>query len=263
MDNFRRLGQGAATMDQHFSNAPLADNVPVVLALLEIWYVNFWQTQSHAVLPYDQCLDKLPAFLQQLTMESNGKRVNHDGLVLDYASCPVVWGAVGTNGQHSFHQLLHQGTRFVPIDFIAPLSSHTTAADQHKQLFSNCLAQSRALLEGKNHQTIADEMRKKGASPEEIEQLAAHKVLPGNRPSTTICYEKTTPENLGSLIAMYEHKVFAASVIWQINPFDQWGVEFGKEVGQSIYSALNDGEKTQSFDGSTEQLLELFRVVNA
>ncbi|WP_439133989.1 glucose-6-phosphate isomerase [Pseudomaricurvus sp.] len=258
-ENFESLCDGAAAMDRHFASAPLEDNLPVILSLLEIWSVNMLGAQSHAVLPYDQNLSQLPAFLQQLTMESNGKQVDRAGRKLERASCPVVWGAAGTNGQHSFHQLLHQGTQAVPVDFIVPLQSHNPLADQHTHLVTNCMAQARALLFGKSLEQASQELRDAGHSEEEIAELAPHKVLPGNRPSLTLSYDKTTPHTLGALLALYEHKVFVSSVIWQLNAFDQWGVELGKQIGVEIYSEIEKrraGEEGDvSFDPSTEALL--------
>ncbi|GAB3091287.1 glucose-6-phosphate isomerase [Aestuariicella hydrocarbonica] len=258
-ENFNQLCEGAGAMDEHFASAPLSDNLPVILSLLEIWSVNMLGAQSHAVLPYDQNLCQLPAFLQQLTMESNGKQVDRSGKPLGRASCPVVWGAAGTNGQHSFHQLLHQGTQPVPADFIVPMQSHNPLADQHTHLVTNCMAQARALLFGKSLQQAAQELSDAGYSDEAVQALAPHKVLPGNRPSLTISYDKTSPYRLGALIALYEHKVFVSSVIWGLNAFDQWGVELGKQIGVEIY---NEIEKRRSgipgdaaFDPSTEALL--------
>ncbi len=260
--SFEQLCDGAAAMDQHFACAPLANNLPVILSLLEIWSVNLLGAQSHAVLPYDQNLTQLPAFLQQLTMESNGKGVDRQGQALIRASCPVVWGAAGTNGQHSFHQLLHQGTQMVPVDFILPLQSHNPLADQHAQLVTNCLAQARALLYGKSLAQAQEELRADGYSEADVQALAPHKVLPGNRPSITISFAKTTPQVLGALIALYEHKVFVSSVIWQVNAFDQWGVELGKQIGAKIYHEIETRRATgthhTTFDPSTEAILKTF-----
>lgn len=265
-ENFESLCNGAAAMDQHFSSAADGDNLPVILALLEIWSVNVLGAQSHAVLPYDQNLSQLPAFLQQLTMESNGKRVDREGRNLARASCPVVWGAAGTNGQHSFHQLLHQGTQPVPVDFIVPMQSHNPLADQHTHLVTNCMAQARAMLFGKSLEQASQELRNAGYSEDEVAALAPHKVLPGNRPSLTISYDKTTPYTLGALLALYEHKVFVSSVIWQLNAFDQWGVELGKQIGVEIYREIEmrrEGAEEVSFDPSTEALLsQLLKTSN-
>ncbi len=259
-DHFRSMCAGAESMDRHFLQAPLEDNLPVILSLLEVLSVNFLRAQSHAVLPYDQNLSLLPAFLQQLTMESNGKRVDRDGCSLTQASCPVVWGAAGTNGQHSFHQLLHQGTQSIPADFLVPLQSHNPLDDQHVHLVTNAMAQAQALLFGKSEQQAAGELLQQGYSLSEARELAAHKVLSGNRPSLTIAFEKTTPEVLGALIALYEHKVFVSSVIWRVNAFDQWGVELGKQISTSIYQEIQARRATVQpetvFDPSTEALLQ-------
>ncbi len=259
-ENFQALRRGAASMDQHFLQAPLDDNLPVILSLLEVLSVNLLGMQSHAVLPYDQNLSQFPAFLQQLTMESNGKRVDREGSVLARASCPVVWGAAGTNGQHSFHQHLHQGTQSIPVDFLVPLQSHNPLDDQHVHLVTNAMAQAKALLFGKSTQQATKELLQQGCSLEQAEELAAHKVLPGNRPSLTIAFERTTPETLGALIALYEHKVFVSSVIWQLNAFDQWGVELGKQIGTSIYQEIQirrgGVDAVTAFDPSTEALLQ-------
>lgn len=258
--NFKALGNGAASMDRHFIEAPLDQNLPVILSLLEVLSVNVLGAQSHAVLPYDQNLAQLPAFLQQLTMESNGKRVDRKGEQLARASCPIVWGAAGTNGQHSFHQLLHQGTHCIPADFLVPLQSHNPLDDQHVHLVTNCMAQAKALLFGKSEVEAKRELLQAGCSEQQADLLAPHKVLPGNRPSLTLSFEKTTPETLGALIALYEHKVFASSVIWQVNAFDQWGVELGKQIGVSIYQEIQHrryNKKSASvFDPSTEALLQ-------
>jgi len=263
-DNFLALRRGAENMDKHFLQAPLDDNLPVILSLLEILSVNLLGMQSHAVLPYDQNLSQFPAFLQQLTMESNGKRVDRDGEVLARNCCPVVWGAAGTNGQHSFHQLLHQGMQSIPVDFLVPLQSHNPLDDQHVHLVTNAMAQAKALLFGKSMQQATKELLQQGYGLEQAQELAAHKVLPGNRPSLTIAYERTTPETLGALIALYEHKVFVSSVIWQLNAFDQWGVELGKQIGTSIYQEIQirrgGVEAKTVFDPSTEALLQ--RLLN-
>ncbi len=260
--NFQALREGAQAMDRHFSTAPLEQNLPVILSLLEILSVNILGAQSHAVLPYDQNLSQFPAFLQQLTMESNGKRVDRHGKLLVRPSCPVVWGAAGTNGQHSFHQLLHQGTSSIATDFLVPLQSHNPLDDQHTHLVTNCMAQARALLFGKNESEAKQELIDAGYSEEDAQALAPHKVLPGNRPSLTLCFDETTPETLGALIALYEHKVFVSSVIWQINAFDQWGVELGKQIGDSIYREIESRRRgvapVTGFDPSTEALLRQF-----
>lgn len=260
-NNFQALCKGAESMDRHFLAAPLDQNLPVILSLLEVLSVNILGAHSHAVLPYDQNLSQLPAFLQQLTMESNGKRVDRNGRPLTRPSCPVVWGAAGTNGQHSFHQLLHQGTQSIATDFLVPLQSHNPLVDQHAHLVTNCMAQARALLFGKTEADAKRELLNAGYTLEDAEQLAPHTVLPGNRPSLTLSFNKTTPETLGALIALYEHKVLVSSVIWQLNAFDQWGVELGKQIGNSIYQEIQirrDDEVKATFDPSTESLLKQF-----
>ncbi len=259
MQTFERLLAGAKDMDIHFGKTELDKNLPVILALLEVWYVNYWGAQSHVVLPYEQNLAQLPAFLQQLTMESNGKSVMRDGRPVSNGTCPVVWGAAGTNGQHSFHQLLHQGTWLIPADFIVPWRSHTPLDNQHMILVANCLAQAQVLLTGKTEQEACEDLINAGMDRSEASALAPHKMQPGNRPSSLISFEKTTPEALGALIALYEHKVFASSVIWNINAFDQWGVELGKKIGTSIMHELTVAERQPSFDSSTEAAIERFR----
>lgn len=258
--HFKALCDGAASIDRHFVEAPLDQNLPVILSLLEVLSVNVLGAQSHAVLPYDQNLSQLPAFLQQLTMESNGKRVDRNGELLERASCPIVWGAAGTNGQHSFHQLLHQGTHCIPADFLVPLQSHNPLDDQHVHLVTNCMAQAKALLFGKSEAEAKQELLRAGYSEQASDLLAPHKTLPGNRPSLTLSFDKTTSEILGALIALYEHKVFVSSLIWQVNAFDQWGVELGKQIGVSIYQEIQQRRSTGSaetiFDPSTEALLQ-------
>ena len=251
MDNFLALGEGARNMDQHFSEADFSQNLPVILALLEVWYVNGWGCQSQAILPYDQNLKNFPTYLQQLTMESNGKSVDRQGDALKRNSSPVIWGAAGTNGQHSFYQLLHQGTQFIPVDFILPLTSHNPLSDQHQLLVANCVAQSRALLQG------SPEPEQLNSTQEQL--LAKHKKIVGNRPSTTICMQQLTPLSLGALIALYEHKVFASSVIWNINAFDQWGVELGKKIGQEVADDFAAGTYPSELDASTLMLMERYQ----
>jgi glucose-6-phosphate isomerase len=253
---FDQLLAGAEQMDQHFRSAPLADNLPVILSLLEIWYVNFFNAGSHAVIPYSHRLAHLPAYLQQLSMESNGKRCNSRGQAIGYATAPVLWGEPGTNGQHSFHQLLHQGTTFCPVDFILPLRA-TKGNDREGQrrLVANCLAQGQALLLGRDEQRSRQSLIARGVEEDMAAELAPHLVIPGNRPSSTLSCEQLTPHSLGALIALYEHKTFCSGHIWQINSFDQWGVELGKELGEKIYAAMAEG-KTATGDASTNALLK-------
>ena len=262
MERFKAMLAGAHEMDLHALQAPLAQNMPVIMALLGIWYANFHDVQSHAVLPYDNYLRSLPDYLQQLDMESNGKRVRHDAAPLDYASGPVIWGNIGTNGQHAYHQLLLQGTQMIPADFIIAARSQNPVADHQQWLYANCLSQSQALMLGKSLEQAEDELRAKGLPAAEVARLAPHKVIPGNRPSNTLVLPQLDPQRLGALIALYEHKVYIQSVIWGINAFDQWGVELGKELGEYIYPLLQDGGTGQAADGSTQGLVQLFRTAN-
>lgn len=262
MATFRRLLTGAHAMDQHFQDAPLAQNLPVVMALLGVWYNNFWQADTHAILPYDHYLRSLPEHLQQLDMESNGKGVTTLGTALGYDSGPVIWGGVGSNGQHAFHQLIHQGTRLIPADFIIPLESHNPVASHHADLFANCLSQSRAMMTGKTLAEARAELVADGYSADEVERLAPHKVIPGNQPSNTLMMDKLTPETLGALIALYEHRTFVQGVIWQVDSFDQWGVELGKQLGQEILPRLlGDTAPEAGSDSSTDHLIDRFRSV--
>ncbi|MDM8348939.1 glucose-6-phosphate isomerase [Pseudomonas sp. sp1636] len=259
MSNFKELLSGAYRMDQHFQNAPFERNMPVLLALLGIWYGNFWGAQSQAILPYDHYLRNITKHLQQLDMESNGKRVRQDGSAVDFPTGPVIWGGVGCNGQHAYHQLLHQGTQLIPADFIVPVSSYNPVADHHQWLFANCLSQSQALMLGKTLKEAEGELRGQGLDEDEVQRLAAHKVVPGNRPSNTLVMERVSPRRLGALIALYEHKVFAQSVIWGTNAFDQWGVELGKQLGKGVYSRLVGSAAGAAEDGSTQGLIDFFR----
>ncbi|MCW5606033.1 MAG: glucose-6-phosphate isomerase, partial [Burkholderiales bacterium] len=234
MDHFDELLAGAREMDDHFRTAPPERNMPVLLGLLGIWQINFFGTAAHAVLPYDQSLRRLPDYLQQLEMESNGKRVTRDGAAVDYATAPVIFGAAGTNGQHSFHQLLHQGTRAIPADFIGCCRGHYQLGSHHEILMSNLFAQAEALMRGRTAAEAMEEMRAQGMAAQGAERLLPHRVLPGNRPSTTLLLEKLEPRTLGALIALYEHKVFVQGVVWGINSFDQFGVELGKELARDL-----------------------------
>ncbi|MGH8564407.1 MAG: glucose-6-phosphate isomerase [Gammaproteobacteria bacterium] len=258
MEVFERLLEGAYRMDRHFRSAPLEANLPVVLGLLSLWYTDFFGAQSRAVIPYDQHLEYLPAYLQQLEMESNGKGVTLSGSPLDYASAPVVWGAPGTNGQHAFFQLLHQGTLLIPVDFLMAWHGHHPPEEQHELLVANCIAQSQALMLGRSAAEIAAEMRARGIPESEIERLVPHRVCPGNRPSNTLCYERLTPETLGALIALYEHKTFTEGVILGIDSFDQWGVELGKTLATEA-AALRGQIPGLDQDGSTRALIERYR----
>ncbi len=264
---FTDLLSGAAAMDQHFLNTPLKCNVPVIAGLLSIWYRNYWQAESLAILPYSQPLNLLPSHLQQLDMESLGKSVMANGNPTRQDTGAIIWGCAGTNGQHSFHQLLHQGTSLIPAEFIAIASPANDSRQQaHQHLLANCFAQSRALMTGKTQDEVEAEMQADGASIEDIRRLAPHKLVPGNRPSTTLVLKQLTAHSLGSLLAYYEAKVYVQSVIWQVNAFDQWGVELGKQLSRPIASRLlaeatpdadakNDNSAT--LDPSTEQLISL------
>ncbi|MFW9270215.1 glucose-6-phosphate isomerase [Pseudomonas sp. D2-30] len=259
MSNFKELLSGAYSMDQHFQSAPFEQNMPVLLALLGVWYGNFWGAQSHAILPYDHYLRNITKHLQQLDMESNGKSVRQDGTPVSTDTGPVIWGGVGANGQHAYHQLLHQGTQFIPADFIVPIVSFNPVSDHHQWLYANCLSQSQALMLGKTRAEAEAELREKGVSEADVQKLAAHKVIPGNRPSNTLVVERISPRRLGALVALYEHKVFVQSVVWGINAFDQWGVELGKELGKGVYNRLVGSEESAAEDASTQGLINYFR----
>ncbi|HXF99412.1 MAG TPA: glucose-6-phosphate isomerase [Bacteroidota bacterium] len=258
-DNFENLLTGAFEMDEHFRTAPLERNMPVILALLGIWYRNFFGAESYAVLPYDQYLHRLPAYLQQLDMESNGKSVSRNGKRVDYATGPVLWGEPGTNGQHAFFQLLHQGTALVPADFIAPIETHNPMGEHHAILLSNFFAQTEALMRGKTEREVKEEMRREGFSRKDIERLLPHRVFEGNRPTNTLLLQKVTPRSLGALIALYEHKVFVQGIIWNINSFDQWGVELGKQLAKTILAELTSAAPTVAHDSSTNGLVHYYR----
>ncbi|MBX9914633.1 MAG: glucose-6-phosphate isomerase [Pseudomonadaceae bacterium] len=259
MSNFKELLSGAYSMDQHFQSAPLERNMPVLLGMLGVWYGNFWGAQSHAILPYDHYLRNITKHLQQLDMESNGKSVRHDGTPVNTDTGPVIWGGVGCNGQHAYHQLLHQGTQLIPADFIVPVVSYNPVADHHQWLYANCLSQSQALMLGKTRAEAETELRAKGLLEDEVQRLAPHKVIPGNRPSNTLVLERISPRRLGALVALYEHKVFVQSVIWGVNAFDQWGVELGKEMGKNVYNRMTSCDPEQAEDGSTQGLIDYFR----
>lgn len=258
--NFKELLAGAWDMDQHFQSAPFKQNMPMLMALLGIWYGNFWGAQSQAILPYDHYLRNFTQHLQQLDMESNGKQVRQDGAQLNYQSGPVIWGGVGCNGQHAYHQLLHQGTLLIPADFIVPIVSYNPIGDHHQWLYANCLSQSQALMQGKTLEEATAELQAAGYSTAAVTAIAPHKVIPGNRPSNTLVLERVSPRNLGALIALYEHKVFVQSVIWGTNAFDQWGVELGKVLGHEVYQQLIGSHSAAAeLDPSTQGLIQFFR----
>jgi glucose-6-phosphate isomerase len=256
MDRFYEMLDGAHAMDKHFQSADLEQNMPVIMALIGVWYSNFAGAATHAVLPYDQYLRLLPDYLQQADMESNGKRVTKDGQGVDYTTGPVLWGMAGTDGQHAFYQLIHQGTQMIPADFIAPVLSHNELGDQHQKLLANCLAQTEALMKGKSEQEARAELEASGLSQERVEELLPHKVFPGNSPTNTILIDKLTPHRLGSLIALYEHKIFVQGVIWNLNSFDQWGVELGKQLAGVILPELQGEASDAGHDSSTSSLID-------
>jgi len=259
MERFEELLAGAHDMDEHFRSAPLEANMPVILGLLGIWYNNFFAAQTHAILPYDQYLHRFPAYFQQGDMESNGKRVDRDGQVVDYSTGPVIWGEPGTNGQHAFYQLIHQGTKLVPADFLAPMESHNPIGRHHEILLSNFFAQTEALMRGKNADEARAELAAAGLSGEALERLLPHKVFPGNRPTNSLLFRKLTPHTLGRLIALYEHKIFTQGIIWRINSFDQWGVELGKQLAQAILPELQGEAPVTGHDSSTNGLINHYK----
>ena len=260
MDRFEALLQGAHEVDEHFRAAPLEQNIPVVMALLGVWYHNFFGAESHAILPYDQYLHRFAAYFQQGDMESNGKSVDRSGRPIeDYTTGPVVWGEPGTNGQHAFYQLLHQGTRLVPADFIAPAQSQNPTGDHHAKLLANFFAQTEALMRGKTAAEARAELEASGMSGAELDALLPHKVFPGDRPTTSILFTKLTPRALGRLIALYEHKIFVQGIVWDINSFDQWGVELGKQLAKAILPELVDDRPVETHDSSTRGLINAFK----
>ncbi|MBI5626486.1 MAG: glucose-6-phosphate isomerase [Nitrosomonadales bacterium] len=258
MDKFEELLGGGYAMDEHFRSAPLDKNIPVLLGLLGIWYNNFFGAASNAVLPYDQYMHRFAAYLQQLEMESNGKRVDRDGNTVDYNTGMVVWGEPGTNGQHAFFQLIHQGTRMIPADFHAPLHSYNPFEEHRAIPLANCFAQTEALMVGKTEEEARAELVAQGLQGEALEALLPHKVFPGNRPTNTFLFERLDPHTLGMLIAMYEHKVFVQSVVWNINPFDQWGVELGKQLAGKILPELRGTGIASPHDASTSGLIDYY-----
>ena len=259
MDNFEELLTGAFEMDQHFRTAPLEQNMPVIMALIGVWYNNFFHIDTHAILPYDQGLARFPAYLQQADMESNGKFICRDGTRVPYKTGPVVWGEAGTNGQHAFYQLIHQGTQIVPADFLMPVHSQYKVGENgnthHKILLANFLAQTKSLMLGKTKEQARAELEQQGLSGEALEDLLPHKEFEGNRPTTSIMFDKLTPNTLGKLIALYEHKIFVQGIIWDINSYDQWGVEYGKQIAQQILPQLISDEVVTNYDSSTNGLI--------
>jgi glucose-6-phosphate isomerase len=261
MENFEALLDGAHQMDEHFRTAPLRENLPVMMGLLGIWYNNFFNAQTHAILPYDQYLHRFPAYFQQGDMESNGKSITRNGEHVDYQTGPVIWGEPGTNGQHAFYQLIHQGTKLIPCDFIAPIETQNPIGDHHPILLSNFFAQTEALMKGKTPDEARAELEKEGKSGDALEQLLPHKVFEGNRPTNSIMVRRLDPATLGRLIALYEHKIFTQGMIWNINSFDQWGVELGKQLAKKILPELKQADNVSSHDSSTNGLINYYRTL--
>jgi glucose-6-phosphate isomerase len=257
--NFEKLLSGAHAMDEHFRHSQFNRNIPVLLALIGIWNTNFLEATSEVILPYDQYMHRFAAYFQQGNMESNGKYVSRSGGKVNYTTGPIIWGEPGTNGQHAFYQLIHQGTHLIPCDFIAPAISHNPIGDHHQKLLSNFFAQTEALMKGKSLSQVREEMTNAGKSEEEIDHIAAHRVFEGNRPTNSILVKQITPYSLGMLIAMYEHKIFVQGVIWNIFSFDQWGVELGKVLANGILPELKDQSEVASHDGSTNGLINAYK----
>jgi glucose-6-phosphate isomerase len=259
-ENFTELLAGAHAMDNHFKSAELNDNLPAILGLVGIWYNNFFDAETNAILPYDQYMHRFAAYFQQGDMESNGKHVDRNGKHVEYSTGPIIWGEPGTNGQHAFYQLIHQGTKLIPCDFIAPAQSHNPLGEHHAMLLSNFFAQTEALMNGKTHEEVVAELQKAGKSPAEIEKLAPFKEFEGNRPTNSILVKMITPRTLGSMIAMYEHKIFVQGIIWNIYSFDQWGVELGKQLAGKILPELKNNDKITSHDSSTNGLINQYKA---
>ncbi|MCP4665820.1 MAG: glucose-6-phosphate isomerase, partial [Deltaproteobacteria bacterium] len=262
-DNFAELLQGAFEMDQHFRQAPFKENIPVILALIGIWYGNFFDAHTEAILPYDQTMRRFPAYLQQANMESNGKSTDRSGQGVEYQTGPIIWGEPGTNGQHAFYQLIHQGTKLIPADFLAPAISHHPIGEHHHILLSNFFAQTEALLHGKTADDVMNELKMNGKSDDDIQALLPHMIFTGNRPTNSILFKKLTPRVLGNLIAMYEHKIFVQGVIWNIFSFDQWGVELGKQLAGKILPELRDDGPIDTHDASTNGLINTFKEMRS
>jgi len=262
-ENFTQLLAGAHAMDMHFYKAPLDRNLPVILGLLGIWYNNFFKAETYAVLPYDQYLHLLPAYLQQADMESNGKGRDRSGASINYQTGPVIWGQHGTNGQHAFFQLIHQGTKLIPCDFIAPVFSHNAVGDHHEKLMANFFAQTEALMQGRTAEQVKEELQAEGLDEQDTDRLLPFKIFAGNRPTNTILIKKITPYTLGSLLAMYEHKIFVQGVIWNIYSFDQWGVELGKQLAKNILPELKDQKPVTNHDASTCNLIDQYKKWSA
>ncbi|MHC5082792.1 MAG: glucose-6-phosphate isomerase [Planctomycetota bacterium] len=258
-EHFAELLDGAFAMDEHFRSAELNENIPVILAMIGLWYNNFFEAETEAILPYDQYMHRFAAYFQQGNMESNGKTVDRDGNVVSYETGPIVWGEPGTNGQHAFYQLIHQGTKLIPCDFIAPAQTHNPLGDHHVKLLSNYFAQTEALMAGKAEEEVIGELKSAGKTEDEIQALLPFKVFGGNKPTNSFLVKKLTPRTLGSLIAMYEHKIFVQGVIWNIFSFDQWGVELGKQLANRILPELEGGEEIATHDSSTNGLINAYK----
>ncbi|WP_145859279.1 glucose-6-phosphate isomerase [Pedobacter suwonensis] len=259
-DNFKQLLAGAHAIDNHFKTTEFESNLPVILGLLGVWYINFYNAETQVILPYDQYMHRFAAYFQQGDMESNGKHVDRNGNEVDYETGPIIWGEPGTNGQHAFYQLIHQGTRIIPADFIAPAQSLNPLGDHHPILLSNFFAQTEALMNGKTAEEVTSELKKEGKSDAEIEKIAPFKVFEGNRPTNSILLKKITPYTLGSLVAIYEHKIFVQGIIWNIFSFDQWGVELGKQLAKKILPELAGNEEVSSHDSSTNGLINQYKA---
>jgi glucose-6-phosphate isomerase len=259
MDNFEQLLAGGHAMDEHFRTTPLEKSLPAILGVIGVWYNNFFGSQTEAILPYDQYMHRFAAYFQQGDMESNGKSVNRDSQFVDYSTGPIIWGEPGTNGQHAFYQLIHQGTKLIPCDFLSPIESQNPVGDHHAILLSNFFAQTEALMKGKSEAEVRAELTAAGMSGPELEKLVPHKYFAGNKPTNSILFQKLTPFTLGSLIAMYEHKIFVQGIIWNINSFDQWGVELGKQLAKAILPELHQPGKISTHDSSTNGLINYFK----
>ena len=259
MDHFEQMLDGAHAMDGHFRTAPFEQNLPVTLALIGLWYNNFFGAQTEAILPYDQYMHRFAAYFQQGDMESNGKSITREGAHVDYQTGPVLWGEPGTNGQHAFYQLIHQGTKLIPCDFLVPIESQNPLGEHHRILLSNFFAQTEALMKGKTEAEVRAELQASGLSGAALEKLVPHKVFEGNRPTNSIMFQKLTPRTLGSLIALYEHKIFTQGIIWRINSFDQWGVELGKQLAKAILPELEKPGAVTTHDSSTNGLIDHYK----
>lgn len=256
--HFEELLEGAREVDEHFKTAPLEKNIPVVMALIGIWYNNFFDAESTVILPYDQNMHRFPAYLQQADMESNGKSCDREGNLVDYTTGPILFGEIGIASQHAFYQLLHQGTKLVPADMLAPISNYHCIATHHRALMSNIFAQAEALMKGRNEQEVEEELKEQGLSKDEIEALLPYKVFSGNRPTNTFLFYTLDPKTLGSLIALYEHKIFVQGIIWNLNSFDQWGVELGKKLATNILDEINEQNQVNNHDCSTNGLINYY-----